>query len=62
MTLCICQLHHIAVYRTSFWVCIFVELSVIMCLFTNAFIEFFHHDSYDYYWDMYGHFYFELHV
>ena len=57
----------ITVYRTVFWVCAVLVLSVIMCSY-YCFLDIilfhhdFHHDSCDYHWDFYGHsLLFELH-
>ena len=52
------QLHPITVYRTGFWVCVVLVLSVIRCSFYNfldriIFHHDFHHDSYDYHWEIY---------
>ena len=69
MTLCIGQLHPITIYKTNFWVCVVLVLSVIVYSFTIFFIykvqshHDFHHNGCDNYWDFYGNsFQFELQV
>ena len=53
MTLCVGQLHPITVYRTDFWACVFLVLSVIIRSFYSILdIILFHHDNCDYYWDL----------
>ena len=60
VTLCICPLHPIPVYRTVLRVYAVLELSVIRCSFYYfldrvAFHHTFHRYDYDCYWDFYGH-------
>ena len=60
VTLYIGQQHPITVYRTGFWVCVVLVLSVLRCSWNYflgriLFHHDFHHDSYDYHWDVYGH-------
>ena len=67
MTLYIGQQHPITVYRTGFWVCVVLVLSVIRCscyyfLDILLFHHDFHHDNCDYHWEFYGHsLFYELH-
>ena len=63
MTLCIGQHHPITIYRTVFWLCVVLVLSVIRCscyLFLDIILFYrdFHHDSFDYHWDFHGHSFF----
>ena len=62
VTLCICQLHLIPVYKTVFWVYAVLELSVIRCSFYYfldrvVFHHTFHRYDYHCYWDFYGHYF-----